>query len=137
MGLFDWLFGKKRATAPRRPRPRAVSGLEEGSPFVVVNTGKVDIVMPRAAFDAQYGEYSPVASSKPEDEAAVPALVQVVRTSNNKEERKAAIEDLARMGPEGKGASFLLGLLTDTDGQIPWRVFDALTGWNNWTPQVI
>jgi HEAT repeat protein len=63
--------------------------------------------------------------------------MEVVRTGGNKEERIAAIEALASMGPQAKGASFLLGHLTDPDGQLPWRVLEALKPRPDWTPQML
>ena len=59
MGFLDWLFGKQRGAAPERPGagpvlrpPKAVYGLDDGSPQVVVDTGKIQIIMDRAQFDA-------------------------------------------------------------------------------------
>ena len=67
----------------------------------------------------------------------VPLLVQTVQNSKQMEERKAAIQALADMGPQGKGATFLVGLLTDPDGQIPWRVLEAIDFMPDWTPQIL
>jgi HEAT repeat protein len=105
--------------------------------MVVVDTGKVQIVMDRAQFDAVYGDlWAAVANKAPPDEAAVPSLMEVARTGT-KEERDAAIEDLASMGPQAKGAPFVLGLLTDPDGQLPWRALEALKSRPDWTPELL
>jgi hypothetical protein len=144
MGFLSWLFGKQRGAAQSLPRPtqtrrppKAVYGLDEGSPQIVVDTGKVQIVMDRAQFDAVYGEvWAAIANKAPPDEAAVPSLIQVVSTSSNKEERLAAIDALASMGPHGKSAVFLLGLLTDPDGWLPWRALEALTSRPDWIPEL-
>ena len=144
MGFFDWLFGKQRETAPAKPQtapvrrpPKAVYGLDDGSPMVVVDTGKVQIVMDRAQFDAVYGDlWAAVANKAPPDEAAVPRLMEVARTGT-KEERDAAIEDLASMGPQAKGAPSVLGLLADPDGQLPWRALEALKSRPDWTPELL
>ena len=118
--------------------PKAVYGLDDGSPQVVVDTGKLQIIMDRAQFDAVYGKaWAAVANKPPPDEAAVPRLVEAVKSEDNKEERIAAIEGLASMGPQAKGAPFLLGLLTDPDGQLPWRVLEALGPRRDWAPQVL
>jgi hypothetical protein len=82
-------------------------------------------------------EYSPIATCTPEDDLDVPALIRLAQTTNNKGYCRAAIQHLARMGPDAKGATFLVDLLTGTDGQIPWRVFEALTVWDNWTRPVL
>jgi hypothetical protein len=104
VGFFDWLFGKRRETGPalsptapaRRP-PKAVYGLDDGSPMVVVDTGKVRIVIDRAQFDAVYGDlWAAVANKAPPDDAAVPGLVEVVRTSGSKEERASQQSRLLR-----------------------------------------
>lgn len=144
MGFFDWLFRKQPGAAPARPltaparrAPKAVYGLDDGSPMVVVDTGKVQIVMDRAHFDAVYGAlWAAVANKAPPDEAALPRLMDVIRSAG-KEERVAAIEALASMGPQAKGAPFLLGLLTDHDGQLPWRVLEALKSRPDWTPELL
>lgn len=70
-------------------------------------------------------------------EAAVADLVEIVRRSSHKEDRVAAIRALANMGPQAGGASFLLDLLTDPDGQIPWRVLEAITDRKDWIPQIL
>jgi HEAT repeat protein len=41
------------------------------------------------------------------------------------------------MSLQATGAPFLLGLLTDPDGQLPWRVLEALTARPDWTPQLL
>jgi HEAT repeat protein len=73
----------------------------------------------------------------PQAEVAVSALVEVVQKSNQKEQRIAAIQALASIGPQAQGTAFLLDLLTDPDGQIPWRVLEALGPRSPWIPQVI
>jgi hypothetical protein len=136
---IEWELAQiRRLTAPARRPPKAVYGLDDGSAMVVVDTGEMQIVMDRAQFDAVYGDLCvAVANKAPPDEAAVPRLMEVVRTGGNKEERVAAIEALASMGPEAKGTPFLLGLLTDPDGQLPWRVLEALNPRPDWTPQML
>ena len=39
MGLLDWLFGKRSQQPASPPKPRVISGLVDGSPFVVLDTG--------------------------------------------------------------------------------------------------
>lgn len=58
MGLFDWLFGKKRQPAPRPPRPEIIAGLDDESLQVVFKMGKRAVVMDREQFDYLYGESS-------------------------------------------------------------------------------
>jgi HEAT repeat protein len=70
-----------------------------------------------------------------QSKAAVTALTQIVQSSSNKAQRIAAIRVLASMGPQAQEASFLPNLLTDPDGQIPWRVLEALP--REWVPHVI
>jgi HEAT repeat protein len=138
VGFFNWLFGHQRSASPKRPRPKAVYGLEDGSPQIIVDTGKVQIVMDRAQFNTLYGgSWTPEVNKAPPAETAVPELVEVVKTGNNKEQSIAAIEALASMGPQAKGATFLLGLLTDPDGQIPWRALEVLAHRPEWMPQVL
>jgi HEAT repeat protein len=94
--------------------------------------------MDRAQFDATYGDlWAAKANTAPPDETAVSSLTDVVRTGGSKEERVAAIEALADMGPQAKGADFLLSLLTDPDGQLPWRALEALKPRRDWVPQVL
>jgi hypothetical protein len=73
----------------------------------------------------------------PQGPAAVGVLAQVVQTSKHKKQRIAAIHALATMGPQAQGASLLLNLLVDPDGQIPWRVLEALSYRPEWIPQVV
>jgi HEAT repeat protein len=73
----------------------------------------------------------------PQGPPVVAALAQVVETGNHKEQRIAAIRALASMGPQAQGASLLLNLLVDPDGQIPWRVLDALSSRADWIPPVV
>jgi hypothetical protein len=100
--------------------------------------GKAEILMERAQFDAMFGEiWAAKGRQAPPDEAAVPSLVDVVKRGGTKEDRVAAIEALACMGPEAKGADFLLSLLTDPDPQLPWRVLEALGPRRDWVPRVL
>jgi HEAT repeat protein len=69
--------------------------------------------------------------------AAAAALAQVVHMSNLKEKRNAAIRALASMGPQAQGASLLLKLLIDPDGQVPWRVLEAISSKPDWIPRVV
>ena len=59
MGYFDWLFGKKQPTTPpRRARPKVLSGLDDDSPQVVVESGGLDMIMDRDTYEYMYGESS-------------------------------------------------------------------------------
>src|SRR5262245_59882351 len=59
MGVFDWLFGK-RGTAESRPsRPKVLSGLDDDSPFLLIDNGNGMVtMMDREMFDYMYGESS-------------------------------------------------------------------------------
>jgi len=88
MGLFDWLFGKRARTQDERPdrpkvvrepfelpsdaeleaqtarprRPKVIRGLDDGSPFVVIeNENGAVIMMDRMAYEYMYGQ-----SNKPD-----------------------------------------------------------------------
>jgi hypothetical protein len=58
MGLFNWLFGKPAQPQPASPRgPNVIGGLEDGSPFVVIqNENGVTMMMDRMAYEYMYGE---------------------------------------------------------------------------------
>jgi tetratricopeptide (TPR) repeat protein len=58
MGFFDWLFGKKQPTPARPPRPKVLSGLDDDSPYVVIDMGGMTTVMDREQFDYLYGDSS-------------------------------------------------------------------------------
>lgn len=57
MGFLGWLFGRHGNAPPSPDRPRVVGGLQEDSPFVMLDDGSGQItVMDREAFDHRYGQ---------------------------------------------------------------------------------
>ncbi len=74
--MLDWLLGQ-RGRKPARPKPRVISGLEDGSPFVVVDTGNgMTTVMDRMAYEYMYGDAN---KPDPSQRALDEMLAQVVR----------------------------------------------------------
>ena len=78
MGFFNWLFGKHEQPQPASPRrPNVIRGLDDGSPFVVVeNENGAVMMMDRMAYEYMYGE-----SKKPDpsQQALDGLLAQVAR----------------------------------------------------------
>ena len=78
MGFFNWLFGKHEQPQPASPRrAKVIRGLDDGSPFVVVeNENGAVMMMDRMAYEYMYGE-----SKKPDpsQQALDGLLAQVAR----------------------------------------------------------
>jgi tetratricopeptide (TPR) repeat protein len=77
MGVFDWLFGKKRSAGPRPPRPKVISGLDDGWPQVVLEMGNAAILMDREQFDYLYGESSAPDPAQHELDELLPRVTRV------------------------------------------------------------
>jgi len=78
MGLFHRLFGKRSSPQPAaRPKPKVLGGLEDGSPFVIIDNGNGAVMMmDRMAYDYMYGESK---KPNPSQRALDGLLAKVVR----------------------------------------------------------
>jgi tetratricopeptide (TPR) repeat protein len=77
MGLFSWLFGKRRNAEPRPPRPKVVAGLDENSPQVLLEMGNAVMVMDREQFDYVYGESQAPDPAQRDLEEVLPRVTRV------------------------------------------------------------
>ena len=77
MGFFDWLFGKKQQATLTQPRPKVVAGLDENSPYIVVEMGGMTTVMDREQFDYLYGESSAPDPARRDLDELLPRVTRV------------------------------------------------------------